>query len=81
MCLGAGLVRLVTAPLLRIAACLLVATHLLRSHLALIFAADPDMMQVGNFRGSEPTRSHEEMAHFGLWTIVSSPVRSVSSHA
>lgn len=36
--------------------------------------AYPDMMQVGNFKGQEPTRSHEEQTHFGLWTINSAPL-------
>jgi len=36
--------------------------------------AYPDMMQIGNFKGAEPTRSHEERTHFGLWSIVSSPL-------
>eukprot|EP00039_Didymoeca_costata_P012683 m.183776 g.183776 ORF g.183776 m.183776 type:complete len:595 (+) comp15549_c0_seq4:133-1917(+) len=36
--------------------------------------AYPDMMQVGNFNGPEPTRTFEEMSHFGLWSIVSSPL-------
>ena len=31
-------------------------------------------MQIGNFQGQEPQRTHEEQAHFGLWTIVSSPL-------
>ncbi len=29
---------------------------------------------MGNFRGDEPMRSHEERGHFGLWSIVSSPL-------
>ena len=33
-----------------------------------------DMMQIGNFKGDEPQRTHEEQTHFGLWTIVSSPL-------
>lgn len=36
--------------------------------------AYPDMMQIGNFKGAEPTRSHEEQTHFGLWCIISSPL-------
>ena len=31
-------------------------------------------MQIGNFKGLEPTRSHEEQTHFGLWCIISSPL-------
>ena len=29
---------------------------------------------MGNFRGADPKRTYEEEAHFGLWTIVSSPL-------
>lgn len=36
--------------------------------------AYPDMMQIGNFKGEEPTRSYEEQTHFGLWSIISSPL-------
>ncbi|CAK0860653.1 unnamed protein product [Prorocentrum cordatum] len=36
--------------------------------------AYPDMMQIGNFEGKEPLRTHQEMSHFGLWCIVSSPL-------
>merc|ERR1719272_220605 len=32
------------------------------------------MMQVGNFGGDEPRRSHEERSHFGLWSINSAPL-------
>jgi hypothetical protein len=32
------------------------------------------MMQVGNFNGDEPQRSHEERSHFGLWSINSAPL-------
>jgi len=32
------------------------------------------MMQIGNFKGPEPTRSHEEQTHFGLWSIISAPL-------
>jgi hypothetical protein len=31
-------------------------------------------MQVGNFGGKEPTRSHEERTHFSLWAINSAPL-------
>lgn len=36
--------------------------------------AYPDMMQIGNFNGVEPIRTHEEQAHFGLWSINSAPL-------
>ena len=36
--------------------------------------AYPDMLQIGNFHGEEPTRSHEERSHFSLWCIVSAPL-------
>ena len=32
------------------------------------------MLEVGNFRGEDPLRTHEERSHFGLWVIVSSPL-------
>ena len=32
------------------------------------------MLEVGNFRGDDPLRTHEERSHFGLWVIVSSPL-------
>ena len=33
-----------------------------------------DMMQVGNFKGEEPQRSHEERSHFSLWVMNSAPL-------
>ena len=31
-------------------------------------------MEIGNFGGKDPQRFHEERSHFGLWSIVSSPL-------
>lgn len=36
--------------------------------------AYPDMLEVGNFEGPEPLRSDEERSHYGLWSVVSSPL-------
>jgi len=36
--------------------------------------AYPDMLEIGNFGGPEPLRSHEERSHFGLWCVISAPL-------
>lgn len=36
--------------------------------------AYPDMQEIGNYVGEDPLRTDEEKSHWGLWSIISSPL-------
>jgi hypothetical protein len=35
------------------------------------------MQEIGNFAGADPLRTDEENTHWGLWCIISAPVRKL----